>query len=58
VRVFWAESNVQLSTTPFFSLSDGNTVEIRVGADGKTLHIRDNHAVDERVDESSAQDGQ
>lgn len=34
--------------TPFSPLSDGDTVEIRVSVDGKTLHIRDNHAADER----------
>jgi len=34
---------------PPFSPSDGDAVEIRVGADGKTLHIRDNHAADEPI---------
>jgi hypothetical protein len=33
--------------------SDGDIVEIRVGTDGKTLHIRDNHTVDEGVDLSA-----
>jgi len=31
------------------TIRDGDTVEIRVGADGKTLHIRDNHAADEPI---------
>jgi len=30
-----------------FYPSDGDIVEIRLGTDGKTLHIRDNHTVDE-----------
>jgi hypothetical protein len=30
-----------------FSFSDGDTVEIGLGADGKMLQIRDNHAADE-----------
>jgi hypothetical protein len=37
----------------FFSFSDGDTVEIGLAADGKTLHIRDNHAVDESTDSSA-----
>jgi len=40
---FWLMFN------PLFSPSDGDTVEIRVGADGKTLHIRDNQAADEPI---------
>jgi hypothetical protein len=39
------------STWLFFS--DGDTVEIRLGADGKTLNICDNHAVDESADSSA-----
>ena len=35
---------------PVFFRSDGDTVEIRVKADGKQLHIRGNHVADERVD--------
>jgi hypothetical protein len=39
----------------FLSLfSDGDAVEIGLGADGKTLHIRDNHAADESADSSAA----
>lgn len=33
-----------------FIPSDGDVVEIRSGTDGKSLHIRDNHAVDEGSD--------
>jgi len=33
-----------------FIPSDGDIVEIRLGTDGKTLHIRDNHTVDEGAD--------
>jgi hypothetical protein len=36
--------------------SDGDTVEIRVSTDGKTLQIRDNHAAGERVDPTSMRD--
>lgn len=36
-----------------FIPSDGDVVEIRLGTDGKTLHIRDNHAVDEGADSST-----
>jgi hypothetical protein len=35
--------------------SDGDIVEIRLGTDGKTLHIRDNHTVDEGADSSATQ---
>ncbi|KAI9455041.1 P-loop containing nucleoside triphosphate hydrolase protein [Russula earlei] len=31
------------------TIRDGDVVEIRVGADGKMLHIRDNHAADDRI---------
>ncbi len=37
-----------------FIPSDGDTVEIRLDADGKTLLIRDNHAADEGADPSAA----
>jgi hypothetical protein len=36
-----------------FNLSDGDIVEMRLGTDGKTLDIRDNHTVDEGVDSSA-----
>jgi len=32
------------------TIRDGDTVEIRVSADGETLHVRGNHAVDEGAD--------
>jgi len=32
------------------TIRDGDTVEIRVGADGAGLHIRENHTADERDD--------
>ena len=44
-----------LDGRPLF-FSDGDIVEIRVNADGKTLHIRDNHVADERVDSSAVQE--
>ena len=39
-----------LMQRPFYFLttSDGDTVEIRVGADGAQLHIHDNHTADEQ----------
>lgn len=40
-------------TQSTFFFSDGDTVEIRMGADGKTLLIRDNHATDESADSSA-----
>ena len=36
-----------------FFPSDGDIVEMRLGTDGKTLHIRDNHTVDEGADSSA-----
>jgi hypothetical protein len=36
-----------------FIPSDGDIIEIRLGTDGKTLHIRDNHTVDERANSSA-----
>lgn len=36
-----------------FIPSDGDSVDIRLGTDGKTLHIRDNHTVDEGADSSA-----
>jgi hypothetical protein len=33
-------------------LSDGDTVEIRLSTDKKTLYIRDNHSLDEGADPS------
>lgn len=40
-----------------FIPSDGDNVEIRLGPDRKTLHIRDNHTVDEGADSSATQQG-
>ncbi|KAN0109195.1 P-loop containing nucleoside triphosphate hydrolase protein [Russula decolorans] len=37
------------------TIRDGDIVEIRLGTDGKTLHIRDNHTVDEGADSSATQ---
>lgn len=36
--------------------SDGDTVEIRAGADGVGLNIHDNHIVDERDDTPAVQE--
>jgi hypothetical protein len=36
-----------------FIPSDGDIVEIRLGTDGKVLHIRDNHTVDEGANSSA-----
>lgn len=36
-----------------FMHSDGDIVEIRLGTDEKTLHIRDNHSLDEGTDSSA-----
>lgn len=36
------------------TIRDGDIVEIRLGTDGKTLHIRDNDTVDERADSSAS----
>jgi hypothetical protein len=41
---------------PLSSLSDGDSVEIRVDGDGKVLRIHDNHAADARVDPSAIQE--
>jgi len=35
------------------TIRDGDIVEIRLGTDGKMLHIRDNHIVDEGADSSA-----
>ncbi|KAI9459730.1 P-loop containing nucleoside triphosphate hydrolase protein [Lactarius psammicola] len=40
------------------TIRDGDTVEIRVGADGAALHIRDNHIADERDDSPAVQERQ
>lgn len=37
-----------------FILSDGDVVQIRLGADEKALHIRDNHSLDEGADSSAS----
>ncbi|KAH9052308.1 P-loop containing nucleoside triphosphate hydrolase protein [Lactarius vividus] len=38
------------------TIRDGDTVEIRVGAGGAALHIRDNHIADERGDSPAGQE--
>ncbi|KAH8992997.1 P-loop containing nucleoside triphosphate hydrolase protein [Lactarius akahatsu] len=40
------------------TIRDGDTVEIRVGADGAALHIRDNHIADERDGSPAGQERQ
>ncbi|KAH9019291.1 P-loop containing nucleoside triphosphate hydrolase protein [Lactarius hengduanensis] len=40
------------------TIRDGDTVEIRVGADGAALHIRDNHIADERDESPAGQERQ
>jgi hypothetical protein len=40
-----------------FILSDGDIVEIRLGTDEKTLHIRDSHSLDEGADSSATDEG-
>ena len=49
----WAHS---VNAVAIFFHSDGDTVEIRVEADGARLLIRDNHVVDEREESPAIQE--